>query len=163
MQERGPAAPLTGRRAPAAVIGAVAALVVAVDQLTKSWAVATLADRDIHVVWTLRLHLVFNSGAAFSFGTGNPWLFAAAAAVLVAGMFWWGRGVRSRRVLVALGCIVGGALGNLADRLLRGHGGAVVDWIDLQWWPVFNVADASIVLGAVALVLAARELDAAAA
>lgn len=161
MQERGAAAALTGRRAPAVVIGAVAALVVAVDQLTKSWAVANLADHDIHVVWTLRLHLVFNSGAAFSFGTGNPWLFTVVAAVLVSAMFWWGRGLQSRPALFALGCIVGGALGNLADRLLRGHGGAVVDWVDLQWWPVFNVADAGIVLGAIALVLFARELDAA--
>jgi len=57
---------------------------------------------------------------------------------------------------VALGLLAGGAAGNLVDRLLRDHGGAVVDFIDLQWWPVFNLADAAITCGAVALVLASR-------
>jgi signal peptidase II len=55
---------------------------------------------------------------------------------------------------IALGLVLGGALGNLADRLIRGHGGAVIDFIDFQWWPVFNVADMAITIGAVLLVIA---------
>lgn len=127
--------------------------VVVADQATKSWALEALADGPVHLVWTLRLRLVFNSGAAFSFGQGStPWLTAAAAAVLVV-LLGLARSVATTRAAVGLGLVAGGAVGNLVDRLVRGHGGAVVDFVDLQWWPVFNVADAAITVGAVVLVL----------
>jgi signal peptidase II len=66
------------------------------------------------------------------------------------------RSVETPWAAVGLGLLVGGAVGNLADRLVGGHGGAVVDFIDLQWWPAFNVADAAITCGAVLLVVGQR-------
>lgn len=133
-----------------------AAVVLAVDQLTKWWALEALADGPVDLVWTLRLRLVFNTGAAFSLATGLAPLLAVLAAVVVALLLRAGRGVERPTAAMALGAVLGGALGNLADRVLRGEGlldGAVVDFVDLQWWPVFNVADAAIVAGAAILVL----------
>ena len=143
------------RRLPALV--ATAALVLGLDQLTKWWALNALDDGPIDLVWTLRLNLTFNSGAAFSTAGGLGPVIAVVAFVVVAFIFWTGRAVRGRSVAVCLGMVAGGALGNLADRVFRSHdgwfGGSVVDWIDLQWWPVFNVADASLVVGGLLLVL----------
>ena len=140
------------------LVGAVGAAVVAVDQATKTWAVDHLADRTIHLVWTLRLNLAFNSGAAFGVGRGyGPYVVAAAVTVLVV-FLGLARTTLARNLLltVALGLVLGGALGNLTDRLLRQNHGAVIDFIDLQWWPVFNVADAAVSAGAVLLVLGSR-------
>ena len=81
-----------------------------------------------------------------------PLLVAAGVALLVV-LAGFSRSLTGRLPTVALGLVLGGAAGNLVDRLFRGHDGAVVDFIDLQWWPVFNVADMAIVCGAVLLVL----------
>ena len=136
------------------------ALVVAVgvllDQLTKSWAVAALDDqRIIHVVWTLQFALGFNSGFAFSQGQGfGPFIGAAALVVAVV----IGRAMtKATQAWSAYGLalILSGAIGNVADRVFRGEGwlhGRVVDFIDLQWFPVFNVADSCITIGAGLLV-----------
>jgi signal peptidase II len=132
---------------------AVAAAVVVVDQVTKSLALSALDDGPIHLLWTLRLNLTFNSGLAFSQGRGMTGLITVAAVALVAGLLWWARQVTTPGLAVAIGLILGGACGNLADRLLRGHGGAVVDFIDLQWWPIFNVADAALTCGAVLVIV----------
>jgi signal peptidase II len=136
---------------------AVAAAVVVVDQLTKWWALDALDDRTIHLFWTLRLRLVFNTGAAFSLIEGLGPLLGLTAVVVVAVLLWFGRVSPNRATAVALGAIAGGALGNLTDRIFRDGdgplGGAVIDFIDVQWWPVWNVADMAIVLGGAALVL----------
>lgn len=135
---------------------AVGAAVVAVDQLTKWWALETLDDRTIDVVWTLRFHLTFNPGASFSLGGGFGRWIGLLALVVVGILVWQGRAVQSRGGSVVLGLILGGALGNLADRAFRADdgffSGEVVDFIDLQWWPVFNVADACVVIGGLLLV-----------
>ena len=157
LQERRPVPALSRRRL--GLVGATAATVVAVDQLTKAWALRALADGPVHVVWTLRLHLSFNSGAAFGLGQGlAPLLVVLAIAVLFLLVVVGGRTAVRPAGAVALGLVIGGAVGNLADRLLAGHGGAVVDFIDLQWWPVFNVADAAISCGAVLLIVTRRQL-----
>jgi signal peptidase II len=135
------------------VAGAVAAVVVAVDQATKSWAVHRLAHGDIHVVWKLDLVLTYNSGASFSLAQGWAPVIAAVAVVAVVLLLAVARRVRSDSVAVALGLVVGGALGNLIDRVVRGHHGAVVDFIALHFWPTFNVADSCIVVGAIASAL----------
>jgi signal peptidase II len=132
---------------------AVAAVVVAVDQATKSWALSALRDGPIHLFWTLRLNLTFNSGLAFSQGRGLTPLITVAAVGLVVGLLWWSRQVTTPALAVATGLILGGACGNLVDRLVRGHGGAVVDFVDLQWWPIFNVADAALSCGAILVVV----------
>jgi signal peptidase II len=136
----------------------VAAGVLLLDQLAKTWALRELADEPIDLVWTLRLNLTFNTGAAFSQGEGlGPFIGVAAAAVVI-GLLWSGRAVPNALGAVAMGMILGGAIGNLADRAFREGdgllGGAVVDFIDFQWFPVFNVADIGVVGGALLLVLA---------
>jgi signal peptidase II len=76
--------------------------------------------------------------------------------VVVGFLLWQGRTIASRAGAVALGLILGGALGNLADRAFRGSGffgGGVIDFIDVQWWPVFNVADSCVVIGGIMLVI----------
>jgi signal peptidase II len=136
---------------------AVAAVVVVLDQLTKWWAVSTLSNQTIDVVWKLRLILVENRGTAFSLTqSGGPVITLLALAV-VGGLLWYSRGVQSRWALVALGMIAGGAIGNLIDRAFRGDAGfmqgAVIDFIDVRFWPVWNVADMGVSIGAVLLVL----------
>ncbi len=126
-----------------------------VDQLSKWWAVHTLTTRTIDVVWTLRFNLVGNTGASFSrFGGQGPLISLGAVAVVCA-VLWLSPVAPSRLGSVALGMILGGALGNLVDRAFRGDAGflhgAVVDFIDFQWWPVFNVADMGVVIGALLL------------
>ena len=137
---------------------AVATLVVLVDQLTKTWAVNALDDgHDVDVVWTLRFHLTFNGGMAFSQGRGLGPLIGVVAIIVVAILLVSLRRTGSTVAAVAVGLVVGGAAGNILDRLFRsGDGflkGEVVDFIDLQWWPVFNVADAAVVIGGILLLV----------
>ena len=146
------------RHGPALLV--TAAAVVGVDQITKWWALETLGNgRVIDLVWTLRLRLVFNTGAAFSSFQGLGPLLGVAAVAVAAFLLLNRRLASGRLSAVATGSVAGGALGNLADRLFRSDdgflGGAVVDFIDVQWWPVWNVADMGIVLGGAALVWAA--------
>ena len=145
-----------------ALTGMVALSVVALDQLTKWWAKETLDTRTIDLPWTLRLNLTLNRGAAFGLGSKYAPLIALAAVGVVVVVLGTTRGLDARWPRVGVGLVLGGAFGNLADRLFREGsgflGGAVVDFVDLQWWPVFNVADAAVCVGAVLLVLtAARE------
>lgn len=132
-----------------------ALLVVAVDQLTKAWALATLFPGHARPLWGpwLTLRLVRNSGAAFGVLAHSSPLLGAFGAVAVAltTLVAWRTADRGLRLGLAL--LAGGAVGNLLDRLLRG---AVVDFLSLPFWPVFNVADASIVVGAALVLLAAR-------
>lgn len=143
-----------------AVGGATALGVVAVDQFTKSWALRALDDGPRHVVWTLRLDLSFNSGAAFGLGKGLAPLLVVVGIVLLAVVVSIGRSAGTTLpAALGLGLMLGGAAGNLVDRIFRDHGGAVVDFIDLGWWPVFNVADSAITCGAVLLVVATTLAD----
>ena len=150
------------RHGAAALVAAAA--VVAVDQLTKWWVLEALdGGRVIDLVWTLRLRLVFNTGAAFSSFQGLGPLLGVAAVAVAAALLLNRRLVSGRWSAIATGCIAGGALGNLADRLFRSDDGfltgAVVDFIDVQWWPVWNVADMGVVLGGAALVWHAYRRD----
>lgn len=138
---------------------AIAAIVVAVDQLTKHWALNALgpsdehpAGRNIDLFWTLRFNLAFNTGMAFSSGEGvGPFVPIIAIGVIAVLLISIGKS-SSRWYSLAVGLVIGGALGNIIDRLFRGEGGlhgAVVDFIDVQWWPIFNVADIAVVVGGV--------------
>lgn len=131
------------------LIALVAVAVVTVDQLTKAWAVRHFADAPRHVVWTLHFVVQYNSGVAFSQATGATSVVTIVALGVLAAMLVIARRTTGMFTAVIFGLIIGGAAGNLADRLVRHHGGAVVDWIDLRWWPVFNVADAAISIGVV--------------
>jgi signal peptidase II len=134
----------------------LAAAVVVADQLTKHWALNALDDRDIDLFWTLRFNLVFNQGMAFSQAEGLGPIIGVVALVVVVGLLVSLRRGAGTLGAVGVGLVVGGALGNVIDRLFRGEGwfrGAVVDFIDFQWFPVFNIADISINVGAGLLIL----------
>ena len=139
------------------VIPVVAAIVIAADQITKTWALHH-TDPARHVVGPIYLVLTYNSGAAFSLGGGATPIIETVAVALV---IWLAavsrRAARSGSlaISVGLGLLLGGALGNLIDRVFRHHHSAVIDFIQaVSWWPVFNVADASIVVGVIVLALA---------
>lgn len=136
---------------------ATASVVVVADQITKHWALNALNDgRTIDIVGSLRFNLAFNTGMAFAKGQGIGPIIAVVGVVVIAYLLiGLHRDTRPGAFLV--GMVAGGAAGNIIDRMFRGDAwlrGAVVDFIDLQWWPIFNVADAAIVVGAVALVVA---------
>lgn len=128
----------------------------AFDQITKHWAVSRLNDdRVIDVLGSLRFNLSFNSGMAFSQGKGMGPVIGVLGMVVVAYLLV---GMRRSSFSSAafVGLVAGGAAGNIVDRLFRGDAwlrGAVVDFIDLQWWPVFNIADAAICIGGALLVI----------
>jgi signal peptidase II len=146
------------------LVVAVGVVIAIVDQVTKSLAVRHLVRYEPrHVVGPLSLDLTFNSGAAFSLGRGVTPVVETVVIVLVAGLLFFGRrAARTATIPAALGIglLLGGAAGNLGDRIFRHNGGAVIDFIDIlrighhDLWPVFNVADSAIVVGAVVLVVA---------
>lgn len=135
-----------------AALIALAAAVVATDQWVKALVIARLASGNVVSLFGGFLHLdyTWNTGAAFGFGRSAGGFFAVAAVVVCLGIVLSFRRVVASPLLVrlALGLILGGAIGNLIDRLRLGH---VVDFIDLRWWPVFNLADSAIVCGVVLL------------
>ncbi|CAM2824631.1 signal peptidase II [Mycobacterium intermedium] len=136
----------------------VAAVVLTLDIVTKVLAVKLLPPgQPVSIIGdTVTWTLVRNSGAAFSMATGYTWVLTLIATGVVVGIFWMGRRLVSPWWALGLGMILGGAMGNLVDRFFRAPGplrGHVVDFLSVGWWPVFNVADPSVVGGAILLVV----------
>nr|WP_143590219.1 signal peptidase II [Thermoactinospora rubra] len=147
----------------------LAVVVYAADLATKTMALRALppAGAPVEVIpGVLRFRLVFNPGAAFSIGTGMTIVFTLIAAVVVVAIIRTARKLRSLPWAITLGLLLGGALGNLTDRLFRHPGGLqghVVDFIEvlpgnfpvIDYFPVFNIADSAIVCGGVLAVFLA--------
>ncbi|WP_255497996.1 signal peptidase II [Nakamurella sp. PAMC28650] len=158
------AEPLRPRRI--GLVTALALVVIALDQLTKLLVVADLdpegAPKRI-LGGVVYLSVIRNAGAAFSTATGVTWVLALVAIAVVVVIIRMARKLRSTAWAIALGLILGGAIGNLIDRIFRSPGflrGHVVDFISLfepdgRHFAVFNLADSGITLGAAALVLTA--------
>ncbi|MEY3805960.1 MAG: signal peptidase [Actinomycetota bacterium] len=145
---------MTLSRRVALIIG----VVVGIDQWTKHWAVSSLDDgRTVDIFWTLRFALGFNSGFAFSQGQGMGPIIGVVAVVAFVWLVRAALKAPNAVMSTAYALIAAGAIGNVVDRLFREDkwmNGRVVDFIDFQWFPVFNVADSSITIGAALLVLA---------
>jgi len=144
---------------PRRLLAVTAVVAVALDQITKAIALAALDDgRSVHAIdgvlhWTLQR----NPGAAFGIFRRAPVLFTVLAIVITAAIVVAAPRVRDRLNGAALGLVLGGALGNLGDRLFRPPGpfrGRVIDFIDFRVWPTFNLADAAVVVGAALLAVA---------
>ncbi|WP_368671086.1 signal peptidase II [Frankia sp. BMG5.23] len=155
---RDEARPTVGSRRAVATLTVAAAIVLLSDILTKHVAVATLSDRGpVEVIpGLLDLELTRNSGAAFSLAGGATVLLSLVALAVVAVVVFTARRLRSVGWALVLGALLGGAVGNLADRLFRAPGplrGHVVDFVHLHYWPIFNVADSAIVCGGVLAVI----------
>jgi signal peptidase II len=138
----------------------VALLVIAADVISKAIVVANMANRlPIRLLGgLLTITLTRNGGAAFSIGTSMTIVFTAIALGVIIYILRTARNLRSIGWAIALGLLLGGATGNLLDRIFRAPApfqGHVVDWIQLPHWPVFNLADSSIVCAGVLVVLLA--------
>jgi signal peptidase II len=138
----------------------VAAFVLVADVISKAIVVARMADHPpIRLLGgLLTITLTRNGGAAFSIGTSMTIVFTAIAVGVIVYILRTARNLRSIGWAITLGLLLGGATGNLLDRIFRAPGpfqGHVVDWIELPHWPVFNLADSSIVCAGVLVVLLA--------
>jgi signal peptidase II len=151
-------------RRTAVILFAVAAVVVAVDQVTKALIVSSLREGESrHVIggalsWTLQR----NPGSAFGLFRHLPVLFTVLAASIALAIVVRAPRVRDRLTSVALGLVLGGAVGNLVDRIARPPGvfrGRVIDFIDFHWWPVFNLADSAVVIGALLLLISSYRTE----
>jgi signal peptidase II len=140
------------------LLAAVAVVVLALDALTKHLVVQHLEHRDpVRLLGgALLLNVSRNSGAAFSFAQGATIVFTLVALAVIVVIVRTARRLDSAAWATSLGLLLGGATGNLMDRIFRAPGigrGAVVDFIDFRVWPVFNLADSAIVCGGVLAVL----------
>ena len=133
----------------------IAALVVVIaDQLTKTIALETLSDGPVDLIsGAITFRLSYNPGGVFGLGQDFPVVFLVATIAVVGFILVWARKIDDRRWLVPLGLVLGGGLGNVADRILRDTDGRVVDFIDLHVWPIFNLADSAIVTGVLLILL----------
>ena len=148
------------RSAAGAIVAILAIIVLAADQFVKHLTIENLPlEQTVPVLdGFLQLHYVRNPGAAFSLGSEVTWIFTIALAVVAAVIVWKALGIRSRLWAVVLGCLLGGVLGNLTDRVFREPGfpvGHVVDMISMPWMmpAIFNVADIFIVTGMISVAL----------
>jgi signal peptidase II len=147
------------------LLAIVAVLAYAVDLMTKAIVTATLEGEPPARILggAVYLQLLRNPNAAFGMDLGGTWILAAVAIVVVVGIIWFARKLRSVGWAVGLGLILAGALGNLTDRIFRAPGpfhGHVVDFISVfgpygEYFPVFNAADSAITIGAVLIVVLA--------
>ena len=143
-----------------ALLVSIAVVIYLLDQLSKWWAISELTDeppRDL-IGSFLRLDLIRNPGAAFSIGTGNTWLLTIVAVVVLIVVIRVSRRLGSAGWAWALGLLLGGALGNLTDRIIREPGfgqGHVVDFLDYNGWFIGNIADIAIVSAAILIGLLA--------
>ena len=145
------------------VLALVAVLTIGLDLATKQLVLSTLSDGSIVRILggAVYFDLIRNSGAAFSIGTGMTFIFPIVATVVIVGIVWLGRKLRSVPWAIALGLIMGGAGGNLIDRLFRAPGpfrGHVVDFISLfgpngERFAIFNAADSALCVGVALAIL----------
>ncbi len=136
------------------MVYAIAILVIIIDQITKIWADNSLVFQHfVEITSFFNLYLVYNKGISFSFFSGNtaygPWLLSLMAVIICIGLIIWIAREKNQMVRIGLSFVLGGAIGNIIDRIRLG---AVIDFLDFHYdvyhWPAFNIADAAICFGA---------------
>jgi signal peptidase II len=131
----------------------IGVFLVFLDQLTKELAIASLSDGSVMPVIgeILKFRLAYNDAAAFSLGVGQTWVLAIIACCAVLALLWFGPKAKNITWTIIAGLVLGGAAGNLVDRLTRAPGflnGHVVDFISIPFnFPIFNLADTFLVVG----------------
>jgi signal peptidase II len=138
-------------------------VVVIADIITKEWIRSYPLNHVIQKIGFLRIVHIQNTGAAFGVFQGHPFVLAILALVEIAALLTLAYYIHQRYQflvtkwnMIALGLILGGAVGNLIDRIR--FGGAVTDFIDLRLWPAFNVADSCVTIGAIMLAITVLRL-----
>lgn len=137
-------------------------MVLTADRVTKVLAERNLQDGPVELIpGVLDLRYTTNPGGAFGLFGGIPWLFATITLAVIVAIVIASRRLPATSSAVGLGLVLGGAAGNMVDRAIRGPGlsGEVVDFIDLQVWPIFNLADSAIMIGAGTLLIAGLRRD----
>lgn len=142
----------------AALFGAVGLVVLGLDQLTKALALHHLTPGEpVNVVGSLlKFNLIRNPGAAFSLGTSYTPVISAIQIIVAVGVIWLSRRLGSVGWAIAFGCLFGGAVGNITDRIFREPSpfhGHVVDFLQTPHWAIFNVADMAVTSAAILLVI----------
>ncbi len=132
---------------------AIAVAVVVVDRITTTLAEDHLHDVQ-HVWGPFGLALTFNSGFAFSLFSGRAVIVTVLLCVGVVVLAWVVAQVRTVPLAVGAGLVLGGAIGNLTERIVGGHGGQVPDFVTLDYWPTFNFADACVTVGVIIVIVA---------
>jgi signal peptidase II len=150
VQERGTVPALTR---PRVLAFAIAVVVVVVDRITTTLAEDHLHDVQ-HVWGPFGLALTFNSGFAFSLFSGRAVIITVLLCVGVVVLAWVVAQVRTVPLAIGAGLVLGGAVGNLSERIVGGHGGQVPDFITLDYWPTFNFADACVTVGVIVVIVA---------
>ncbi len=137
-----------------------ALIVIGIDQATKILVVAWLENREpVELFWTLQLNVIRNKGASFSLGTAYTPILAVLALAAAVAIIHLSKSAKTNLTMALFGVVLGGVLGNAIDRVLRSENGfwslngGVVDFIDFQWWPIFNISDMALVVGLPALFL----------
>lgn len=135
-------------------VAVTALLVFGADLATKTWIVHAYGDGHVTTVipGVLDIEEGRNAGAAFGIATGSTIIFTVIALAVAIAIVRIAARLRSRSWAIALGLLLGGAVGNLGDRIFRSPAvfrGHVVDWIYLHHWPVFNIADSGVVIGGI--------------
>jgi len=131
----------------------IASFIVVLDRFTKWHILSRFALNETievipNILWFTRIH---NTGVAFGFGRGLNWLFIIVAIAVIGYLVWNRKRITENPWLAVLcGLILGGAIGNIIDRVLYGY---VIDFVDLHWWPAFNVADGALSIAAVGLAI----------
>ncbi len=161
-EHQGELAPRTNRRE-LKIFGLTAFVIIILDQITKYWAQEYLLPRResgegpiVLLNGLLKFTYAENTGAAFSIGTGLTWVFTTIALVVVVIIIKYSRKLGSVAWALALGGLLGGAVGNLIDRMFRAPGpfrGFVVDFIQLPYWAIFNIADMAVVISGVSIAI----------
>lgn len=139
---------------PRVVAFTIAVLVVVVDRVTTTLAIEHLHAAR-HLWGPLGLALTFNSGFAFSLFSGRAVIVTVFLCLGVLVLAWVVAQVRTTPLAIGGGLVLGGAVGNLSERVIGGHGGQVPDFITLSYWPTFNFADACVTVGVVVVVIIA--------
>ena len=150
-------------KSPRVIVSLVAASVIAVDQVTKTLAETNLQTHSVKILGPLSLNLFYNSGVADSIGSGNARIIIIIELLVIAGIILYVRRIRSPGLAVGFGMVIGGALGNISDRLFRHNHGSVIDFIHTGFWPTFNLADSAVVIGIIVILFASRSKGSAAA
>jgi signal peptidase II len=131
---------------------AIAVVVVVVDRITTTLAEDHLHDVQ-HVWGPFGLALTFNSGFAFSLFSGRAVIVTVLLCVGVVVLAWVVAQVRTVPLAIGAGLVLGGAVGNLSERIVGGHGGQVPDFITLDYWPTFNFSDACVTVGVIIVIV----------
>ncbi len=150
MQERGVVPALTR---PRVLAFAIAVVVLVVDRVTTTIAVDHLHHPQ-HVLGPFGLALTFNSGFAFSLFSGRAVTITVLLCIGVVVLAWVVAQVRTVPMAIGAGLVLGGAVGNLSERIVGGHAGQVPDFITLDYWPTFNFADACVTVGVIVVIVA---------